>query len=234
MDSDMDLLSGLLEVGKVASHTEINLQDSTTRVSEGPVLQEIVDEGYRKSSNDSEGPDKTSNVVAVSMGAKVNLGKKKRLQHSKKSQFSQNEMVTLTGLSVTGVSSPLPKKHKPIRICLLFVSLQALSAVYSIDVSEDSNEMRERLASLNDHLTYLHGEKSKQERELEALKKEKLSLVDKFAKLSLHTKELEEKSNRVAALESDIDALQQEISMLRAKLKERDDQILNLQSQVLA
>lgn len=75
----MDLLSGLLEVGKVASHTEINLQDSTTRVSEGLVLLEIVDEGYRKSPNDSEGPNKTSNVVAVSMGAKVNLGKKKRL-----------------------------------------------------------------------------------------------------------------------------------------------------------
>lgn len=94
--------------------------------------------------------------------------------------------------------------------------------------------MRERLVSLNDHLSYLHGEKSKQERELEALKKEKLSLVDKFAKLSLHTKELEEKSNRVAALESDIDELQQEIAMLCTKLKERDDQILNLQSQVLA
>ena len=37
--------------------------------------------------------------------------------------------------------------------------------------------------------------------------KEKLSLANNFAKLSLHTKELEGKVERVVALECDIDAL---------------------------
>ncbi|KAL6129756.1 hypothetical protein ACLB2K_073105 [Fragaria x ananassa] len=102
-------------------------------------------------------------------------------------------------------------------------SLHALIVVYAIDASEDSTEMKERLASLNDQINYLGDEKKRSEKELKAEKKEKLSLANKFAKLSLHTKDLERKAERVAALECDIDGLQRENAKLRTKLKERDD-----------
>ncbi len=54
MESDMDLLSELLEVGKVASRTEVNPTDSTTRVSDDVVLMEIPDERYGKPPADKE------------------------------------------------------------------------------------------------------------------------------------------------------------------------------------
>ena len=46
MDSDMDLLIDLLEVGKVAARTDVGGEDSTARISEFPVSLEIQDEGY--------------------------------------------------------------------------------------------------------------------------------------------------------------------------------------------
>lgn len=54
--------------------------------------------------------------------------------------------------------------------------------------------MKECLASLNDQISYLRAEKKNTEKELEAVKNEKFSLADKFAKLSLRTKELEGKA----------------------------------------
>lgn len=70
MDFDMELLSGLLEVGKVASRTEVNLGDSTARVSGNPVLLEIHDEGYGKPPSDSEGPARFGDVVNINLGEK--------------------------------------------------------------------------------------------------------------------------------------------------------------------
>lgn len=94
------------------------------------------------------------------------------------------------------------------------IGIQALFAVYTIDASKDSNEMKECLAGLNNQISFLRGERAKTEKELEAVKKEKFSLADKFAKLSLHTKELEGKAERVKALECDVDALQRENAKL--------------------
>ncbi|KAL6200050.1 hypothetical protein ACLB2K_029832 [Fragaria x ananassa] len=112
--------------------------------------------------------------------------------------------------------------------------MKALFAVYAIDANEDSNEMKERLASLNDHISYLGSEKKKMEKDLEAERKEKLSLADKLTKLRLHTKKLEGKADRVITLECDIDALQQENAKLWSKLKEKEDQVADLQSQIPA
>lgn len=80
MDSNMELLSGLLEVGKMASCTKVNLGDFTARVSEDPVLLEIHDETYEKPLFDSEGPARSGDVV------NINLGEKKKRQPSKKSK----------------------------------------------------------------------------------------------------------------------------------------------------
>nr|XP_011464122.1 PREDICTED: uncharacterized protein LOC105351477 [Fragaria vesca subsp. vesca] len=292
MESDMDLLSDLLKVGKVSSRTDVNVVNSTARVSEDAILLEVNDEGYGKPTADAEELLRTEDDVNVS------LGEKKKKQSSKKSKSLRDEGVTLTGMSVSGTSPPrkkqkasgssagppvtlgalastLPQIRKtPIRQILdeygcadeKFVrsmvgdlkgieldqirvgsntpqqnrryareaSMKALFAVYAIDASEDTNEMKERVPSLNDQISYLGVEKKTTEKDLEAERKEKLSLAEKFAKLSLHTKELEGKAERVLVLECDVDALQRENAKLPSKLKEKDDQIADLQGQMPA
>lgn len=76
IDSDFDLLSNLLEVGKVASHTEMNVANSTARVLEDTVLLEIL-ERYGKPSANTEVPGRTGDI-------NVNLGEKKKKPSSKK------------------------------------------------------------------------------------------------------------------------------------------------------
>ena len=112
--------------------------------------------------------------------------------------------------------------------------MQALFVVYTIDASEDANEMKERLACLNDQIGYLEAEKKKMEKDLEAERKEKISLDDRLAKLRLHTKELEGRASRVTALERDIDALQRENAKLRSELKEKENEVVDLQNQIPA
>ena len=75
----MDLLSQLLEVGKVASRTEVNLAKKTAKVSDEVVLLEIPDEGYGKLPSNNEGHVKTGDVV------NVHLGEKRKKSSSKKS-----------------------------------------------------------------------------------------------------------------------------------------------------
>ncbi|KAL6189469.1 hypothetical protein ACLB2K_040858 [Fragaria x ananassa] len=70
MDLDFDLLSDLLEVGKVAACTEMNVEDSTARISEDAILLEIPDEGYGKPPIDIEVPGKTRDMVNVNLGEK--------------------------------------------------------------------------------------------------------------------------------------------------------------------
>ena len=54
--------------------------------------------------------------------------------------------------------------------------------------------MKERLASLNNQISYLGAEKKKMEKDLEAERKEKLSWADKFAKLKSWREKLKELS----------------------------------------
>ena len=99
----MELLSKLLEVGKVAARTEVNLADKTAHVSDDVVLLEIPDEGYDIPPSDSEGPAKAGDMSNVHLG-------EKRKKSSKKSKSQREEGVTLTGLSVSGTSSPRKKQ----------------------------------------------------------------------------------------------------------------------------
>ncbi|KAL6195735.1 hypothetical protein ACLB2K_031353 [Fragaria x ananassa] len=130
-------------------------------------------------------------------------------------QYTQEAMLKVNFVSLV-MSFRCP------RDCLTYRLLQALFVVYAINASKETNGMKERLASLNDQISYLRVEGKKMEKELEVEKKEKLSLADKLSKLNLHTKELEGKAELVVALECDIEALQRENAKLRSKLKDRD------------
>lgn len=81
MDSDFDLLSDLLEAGKVAARTEVNVADSTARISEDVVLLEIPNEGYEKPLVDTEEPGRTGEVVNFNLSEK-----KKKKSLSKRSR----------------------------------------------------------------------------------------------------------------------------------------------------
>ncbi|KAL6194346.1 hypothetical protein ACLB2K_035430 [Fragaria x ananassa] len=106
--------------------------------------------------------------------------------------------------------------------------MKALFAVYSIDVAEDSSELKEHVATLNSHVDFLGVEKKKLERENAAL-------GSKLAKLQLHIQTLEGKANWFPELEGDIESLRRQIEKLHpleGKLRKKDQEIMDLQAEL--
>ena len=76
--------------------------------------------------------------------------------------------------------------------------------MYSIDASEDIAELKEQVAKLNGHMSYLQTEKG-------SLEKGKKALAEKLAMLQLHVREVESKANRVPELEAEVESLRVEL-----------------------
>ena len=73
MKKDQDLLAKLLDMGDVASRTEVDLNTQSVRVLENPKLLEVPDETY--------GTMATPPPPPVSSRAIVNVGEKKKRHH---------------------------------------------------------------------------------------------------------------------------------------------------------
>ena len=72
--------------------------------------------------------------------------------------------------------------------------------MYSIDASEDTADLKEQLAKLNGHVSYLQTEKG-------SLEREKYALAEKLAMFQLHVRGVESKVDRVPELKAKVESL---------------------------
>ncbi|KAL6123956.1 hypothetical protein ACLB2K_076472 [Fragaria x ananassa] len=86
--------------------------------------------------------------------------------------------------------------------------MKVFFAVYSIDASEDTFELKQQVAKLNGHVSFLQTEKG-------SLEREKNSIDEKLAMLQLHVQELENKANRVLELQDEVESLLLSLEKLR-------------------